>query len=60
MKNWHKMLWRLWIVASVPWIFVIGVGAVNADRNGMLFFGLVGLLPPLVVLAIDGLGVVRP
>ena len=52
-RNWRKMLWRLWIFFSVPWVLGFGATAVISDASGeLLYFGLMALLVPLGFLAL--------
>lgn len=58
MGNWRKMLWRLWIVVTVPWTLFMGFFMVlngpEMVSNGLeavVGFVLVALVP-LVILAL--------
>ena len=51
MDNWRKLLWRLWIIATVPWILLWGLASLFSPLD----FGIaasVGLGVPLVNLVL--------
>ena len=53
MGNWRKLLWRLWLVFGGLWVLVFMVVAYNNwDKEGAALIVIMGLLAPLVVLAI--------